>query len=73
MQIKPLKGYLVLKPLAQKVDVMAPPINDEWTFQVMQSYDDRFPVSSQVIVKELTVKTENYIITHIDNVVGVVE
>ena len=71
MQIKPLKDYLVLKPVAQKVDVMAPPIKDDWLFEVIES--EAVPSGTLVVVKEITVKTENYIITHVDNVVGVVE
>ena len=73
MEIKPVKDYLVLKAIEAPSDGLAPPIKDDWLFEVKQSYSKDFPLGTRVIVKELTVKTDNYIITHIDNVVGVVE
>lgn len=73
MNIKPVEQYLVLKAVEVPSDGLAPPVKDDWLFEVKQSYDKQFPLGSKVIVKELTVKTDNYVITHIDNVVGVVE
>ena len=73
MKINPNEHYLVVRPPRQAEDQLMPPIKDDWLFEVVESASPSYPVGTHVIVKELTVKTENYTITHVDNVVAEVK
>lgn len=73
MRITPTEHHLVLKPIEDITNGLAPPVKDDWLYLVARSATPRYSVGTHVIVKEITVKTDNYAITHVDNVVAEVE
>lgn len=70
LKITPNEHYLVLAPIEDITNGFAPPVKDDWLFEVVESANPSYPVGTNIIIKEITVKTDNYTITHIDNVVA---